>query len=77
MLKSQPDPLLRLLPELRLDYPHDLILNFYLFFGHDMCACGVLVSRPGIEPTSPVVGAWSLNYWIIREVPLMPLFSYD
>ena len=75
MLKSQPGPLLRLLSELRLDYPHNLIL--FLFFGHDMCACGVLVSRPGIEPTSLVVGAWSLNYWIIREVPLMPLFSYD
>ena len=32
-------------------------------------ATGVLVPRPGIEPTSPAVETCSLNYWTAREVP--------
>lgn len=32
-------------------------------------ACGNLVPRPGIEPTSPAMEARSLNHWMAREVP--------
>ena len=39
-----------------------------------MRACGILVSRPGMEPTSPVVGAWNLNYWTTREA--CPWWAY-
>ena len=28
-----------------------------------------LVSRSGIEPRSPVLGAWRLSLWTTREVP--------
>ena len=33
-------------------------------------ACGILVSRPGIEPTSPAFGSWVLSHWTTREVPV-------
>ena len=29
-----------------------------------------LVPSPGIEPWPPVLGAWSLRHWTIREIPL-------
>ena len=34
--------------------------------------CGMwdLVPRPGIEPGPPALGAWSLNHWTTRDVPL-------
>ena len=34
-------------------------------------SCGMwdLVHWPGIEPTPPALGAWSLNHWTTREVP--------
>ena len=31
--------------------------------------CGILVPRPGIEPTPPALEVWSLNHWTTREVP--------
>ena len=31
--------------------------------------CGLLVPRPGIEPTPPALEAQSLNQWTAREVP--------
>ena len=33
-------------------------------------AYGILVPRPGIETVPPVLGAWSLNHWNTREVPV-------
>ena len=33
-------------------------------------ACGVLVTRPGIELTPPALEARSLNHWTAREVPI-------
>ena len=38
--------------------------------------CGMwdLVPRPGIEPRSPALGAWSLGHWTTREVPLVSNF---
>ena len=33
-------------------------------------AYGILVPRPGIEPMPPALGAWSLNHWTAREVPV-------
>ena len=37
------------------------------FFGP--AACGILVSRPGIEPSPPALEVQSLNHWTAREVP--------
>ena len=31
-------------------------------------ACGILLPRPGMEPTPPALAAWGINYWITREV---------
>ena len=44
-----------------------------------MLAVGVLVAafmwdlvpRPRIEPGPPALGAWSLNHWTTREVPVI------
>ena len=58
-------------------------LNIYLFIW--LCQVFVLACRifscdvwdlvpwPGIEPRPPALGAWSLNHWITREVPLIAL----
>ena len=40
---------------------------FFFFWPHCV-ACGILVPRPGIKPTSPAVEAWSLNHWTAREI---------
>ena len=32
-------------------------------------ACGILGPPPEIEPTSPTLEGWSLNYWSTKEVP--------
>ena len=40
--------------------------DFFFFFGR---AVQHAVPQPGIEPTPPVVEAWSLNHWTTREVP--------
>ena len=34
-------------------------------------ACQILVRQPGIEPMTPALGSWSLNYWTAREVPCL------
>ena len=39
------------------------------FFWQCHTACGILVTRPGIEPMSPAVEAQSPNHWTAREVP--------
>ena len=45
----------------------------YLFIYWPGCeAFGILVPRPGIEPTSPAVPAWSLSHWTIRKIPGLP-----
>ena len=31
-------------------------------------ACGILLPRPGMEPTPPALAAWGINSWITREV---------
>ena len=36
-------------------------------------ACGILVTWPGIEPTSSALEAQSLNHWTTREVPRFSL----
>ena len=46
---------------------HSLTLFFFFWLPH--VACGILVSRPGIEPGPPVVEVWGLNHWTTREVP--------
>ena len=44
-------------------------LFFFFFFLLPCAACGILVPRPGIEPTLPALEAWSANHWTAREVP--------
>ena len=36
---------------------------------------GILVPRPGIEPTLPALGALSLNHWTTREDPFYISYS--
>ena len=33
-------------------------------------ASGILVPRPGVEPTSPAPEVRSLNHWTTRDVPI-------
>ena len=40
----------------------------YLLIWPHLTACGILVPRPGIEPTPPVLEARSFNLWTAREV---------
>ena len=44
-----------------------------------LTACGTLVPRPGMEPTLPAVGVWSLNPWTSKEVSRenFPSIAYD
>ena len=39
------------------------------FFGPHPVSYGILLPWPGIKPTPAALEAWSLNYWIAREVP--------
>ena len=50
-----------------------LLLYTFFFLPHHK-ACRILVPQPGIEPTPPAVGAWSLNHWTAREVPSTRFF---
>ena len=52
------------------------ILLFYFIFWPLSAACGILVPRPGIEPTPPALEAESLNHWTAREVPLYTISFY-
>ena len=38
--------------------------------------CGTLVSWPGIDPGSPVLGLWSPIHWTTREVPFLTIKAY-
>ena len=55
-------------------YLHYLVLNggiitdFSFFFWLCRVARGILVPRPGIEPTPPAMQVQSLNHWTSREV---------
>ena len=42
---------------------------FFLSFFFRYAACGIFVPQPGIEPTSLLLEAQSLNHWTAREVP--------
>ena len=49
------------------------VFNFVLNFIYltVLClGCGMwdLVPRPGIEPRTPILEAWSINHWATREV---------
>ena len=46
-----------------------LFLFVWFFFWPHPAACGILLSRPGIEPVPPALEAWSLNHRTAREVP--------
>ena len=41
-------------------------LGFFFWLHHT--AYGILLPRPGIEPVSTALEAWSLNHWLAREV---------
>ena len=40
----------------------------FMFYFSGYKACGILASWPGIEPTPPCIGRWSLNHWTTREI---------
>ena len=42
---------------------------FIFFFWPPRVACGILVSRPGIEPGPPAMEGQSPNYWTTGEAP--------
>ena len=48
-----------------------LLCVFVCLFCLCHTACGILVLRPGIEPSPPALGAWSLNHWTAREVLIL------
>ena len=50
---------------------YHVAVGFFFFFFLTSCspACGILVSRPGIEPAPLALEAQSLNYWATSEVP--------
>ena len=37
------------------------------------CSMWDLVTQPGIKPRTPALGAWILNHWTIRKVPVVNL----
>ena len=41
---------------------------FFFFLLHHS-ACGTLILWPGVKPAPPGLEAWSINYWINRQVP--------
>ena len=47
-------------------------INFFLFFWPCCAACGILVSRPGIEPRPSAVKPQSPKHWTTREFPTSP-----
>ena len=48
------------------------MLSLFIYLATLGLSCGMwaLVPSPGIEPWPPVLGAWSLRHWTIREIPL-------
>ena len=53
-----------------------IVLGFFWGWGVGHAAYGILVPRPGIEPTPPAVEAWNLNHWTAKEVQAY-VFSDD
>ena len=51
-------------------------MGFFWGWGVGHAAYGILVPRPGIEPTPPAVEAWNLNHWTAKEVQAY-VFSDD
>ena len=58
-------------------YGNDFNVYLYLFIfilAPLGLSCGMrdllIVPRPGIEPRPPALGAWSLSYGTLREVPV-------
>ena len=50
----------------------DFFTSFFYLLAALCAACGVLVLGPGIKHTPlPALGAWSLNHWTTREVPIL------
>ena len=49
--------------------------NFFFFSLLCLGALRILVPRPGMEPMPPALGAWSLNHWTTREVPILTSWS--
>ena len=45
------------------------------FFWPCLSACGILVPRPGIEPTPSAVKAPSPNHWTARDIPGITYFD--
>ena len=50
---------------------------FFNFFWLCCAAWGIVVPRPGIEPMSLAVKAWSLNHWTSKDIPTYFLLKYS
>ena len=53
-----------------------LVLLLFLFVFWPHTACRVLLPQPTIEPMAPTLGAWHLNHWTTREIPVPSVLSY-
>ena len=49
----------------------------FMFFIFSLETCEILAAQPGIESSPPCIRRWSLNHWVIREVPEMDLNDTD
>ena len=54
--------------------PMTASLLLFIFFWPHHRAYEILVPPPEIEPTSPTLEGWSLNYWSTKEVPTSLFF---
>ena len=52
-------------------------ISFFFFFWPRHAGCGILVPRPGVKLVPSALGAWSLNHWTAREVPLWGHFWWE
>ena len=68
-----PEPVMLAACRRRKSVPHTLSkraflsASFFVVFWPCRVTCGISVSRPGIEPRPPALGAQSLNHWTTRE----------
>ena len=53
-----------------------LLLFLKIIFWSHYTACGILVPRPGIQPTHPALEAWNLNHFERRQFLDQILFQH-
>ena len=62
-------------PEENIRTLFDINYSIFLSVFWPHCATyGILVPQQGIKPENPVLEAWNLNHWALREVPCSNMF---